>query len=35
MDFWIELIKDVIGVVCVFCIPVVLVFWWIALGGTY
>lgn len=30
-----EWIKDIIGAVCVFLLPVLLIFWYVALGGSY
>ena len=30
-----EWIKDIIGALCILAIPVVLMFWYVALGGSY
>jgi hypothetical protein len=35
MKFTAGFILDLIGWICVFCLPLILIMWWIALGGTW
>tara|TARA_Y100001935_G_scaffold249099_1_gene247187 strand:- start:760 stop:867 length:108 start_codon:yes stop_codon:yes gene_type:complete len=35
MSFWLEVIKDLIALACIMAFPMLLVFYYVAFGGTF